>query len=79
MAAHIIMPAIHRVFSNLKICGLGVYLGLRRQHLQAYFYEFTFRFNRRKSRYAAFATILGVVAICDPHPCKMLMALESKG
>src|SRR5208337_1660743 len=50
MAAHIVLPAIHRVFSNLKTWGLGVYHGLRRKHLQAYLDEFAFRFNRRKSR-----------------------------
>ena len=50
MAAHVVMPAIHRVFSNLKTWGLGVYHGLRRKHLKAYLDEFTFRFNRRRSQ-----------------------------
>ena len=32
MAAHIVLPWIHRVFSNLKTWALGVYHGLRRKH-----------------------------------------------
>ena len=40
----------HRVFSNLKTWALGVYHRLRRKHLQAYLNEFTFRFNRRRTR-----------------------------
>jgi len=40
MAAHIILPAIHRVFSNLKTWALGVYHGVRRKHLGAYLDEF---------------------------------------
>ena len=34
MAAHIVLPWIHRLFSNLKRWGLGVYHGLRRTNLQ---------------------------------------------
>ena len=49
MAAHVVMPAIHRVFSNLKTWGLGVYHGLRPKHLKAYLDEFTFRFNQSRS------------------------------
>ena len=69
MAAHIVMPGIHRVFSNLKTWGLGVYHGLRRKHSQAYLDEFFFRFNRRKSRHAAFAALLRIAARHDPAPC----------
>src|SRR5208337_1936650 len=79
MAAHIVLPAIHRVFSNLKTWGLGVYHGLRRKHLQAYLDEFAFRFNRRKSRHAAFATILGIAAGHEPVSYKMLRAVGSTG
>ena len=56
MAAHIVLPWIHRLFSNLKRCGLGVYHGLRRTNLQRYLNEFVFRFNRRRKRHAAFDT-----------------------
>ena len=35
MAAHVVLPWIHRLFSNLKRWALGVYHGLRPKHLQA--------------------------------------------
>jgi len=79
MAAHIVLPAIHRVFSNLKTWALGVYHGLRRKYLKAYLDEFTFRFNRRKSRHAAFAKLLGIATAIKPAPYKMLIASGSTG
>jgi transposase-like protein len=79
MAAHIILPAIHRVFSNLKTWTLGVYHGVRRKHLQAYLNEFTFRFNRRKSRHAAFASLIGIAIAIKPPTYKMLIVLGSTG
>ena len=36
MAAHVVLPWTHRVFSNLKTWALGVYHGLRDKHLQSY-------------------------------------------
>ncbi len=54
MAAHVVLPWVHRVFSNLKTWALGVYHGLRSKHLQSYLDEFVFRFNRRRTRHAAF-------------------------
>jgi len=62
MAAHVVLPWTHRVFSNLKTWALGVYHGLRRKHLQAYLDEFVFRFNRRRTRPAAFRSLH------RPHP-----------
>ena len=41
MAAHMVLPWVHRVFANLKTWALGH--GLRRQHLQSYLDEFVFR------------------------------------
>jgi hypothetical protein len=79
MAAHVVMPAIHRVFSNLKTWGLGVYHGLRRKHLKAYLNEFTFRFNRRRSRHAAFAALLALGATLKPMTYKMLISPGSTG
>ena len=58
IAAHVVLPWIHRVFSNLKTW--GVYHGLRKKHLQAYLDEFVFRFNRRRTRHAAFPALLGI-------------------
>ena len=74
MAAHVVMPAIHRVFSNLKTWGLGVYHGLRPKHLKAYLDEFTFRSNRRRTRHAAFATLLGLGVTLKPITYKMLIS-----
>jgi predicted RNA-binding Zn-ribbon protein involved in translation (DUF1610 family)/transposase-like protein len=79
MAAHIILPWVHRIFSNLKTWALGVYHGLRKQHLQAYLDEFTFRFNRRHTPHAAFRTLLGIGLTIKPATYKMLIAAEQKG
>ena len=35
MAAHIVLPWTYRAFANLKTWALGVYHGLRQQHLQS--------------------------------------------
>ncbi len=78
-AAHVILPWIHRVFSNLKTWALGVYHGLRRKHLQAYLDEFVFRFNRRRSRHAAFRRLLGFSVTIPPATYNMLIAPEAKG
>jgi len=49
--AHVSMPGVHRVASLLKRWFLGTHQGsVSSQHLDAYLNEFTFRFNRRKSR-----------------------------
>ena len=47
--AHLVLPWVHRVFANAKRWALGVYHGLREEHLQAYLDEFVFRFNRRRT------------------------------
>ncbi len=49
--AHEELPAVHRVASLLKRWLLGTHQGsVSPEHLQSYLEEFTFRFNRRKSR-----------------------------
>jgi predicted RNA-binding Zn-ribbon protein involved in translation (DUF1610 family) len=73
MAAHVVLPWAHRLFSNLKRWGLGVYHGLRRKYLQRYLDEFVFRFNRRRTRHAAFATLLGIGARTGPAPYHVLI------
>ena len=75
-AAHVVLPWIHRAFSNLKTWALGVYHGLRKKHLQAYLDEFVFRFNRRRNRHAAFRTLLGIGLATQPVTYKMLIAPE---
>jgi len=48
--AHVLLPAVHRVFSLLKRWMLGTHQGaISRKHLQRYLNEFEFRFNRRAS------------------------------
>ena len=77
--AHLVMPWIHRVFSLFKTWALGVYNGLRPKHLQTYLNEFVFRFNRRRSRHAAFKTLLGLATNKTPMTYKMLIMPEAKG
>ena len=48
MAAHILLPWVHRVFANLKRWLTGAFHGARKQHLKRYLDEFTFRWNRRR-------------------------------
>lgn len=77
MAAHIVLPWVHRIFSNLKTWALGVYHGLRRPHLQSYLDEFVFRFNRRRTRHAAFQSLLGIAATHPPLTYNMLISPEA--
>jgi len=77
IAAHVVLPWIHRVFSNLKTWALGVYHGLRKKHLQAYLDEFVFRFNRRRTRHAAFRSLLGIGVALKPATYNMLIAPEA--
>jgi hypothetical protein len=74
MAAHLVLPWVHRIFSNLKGRALGVYHGLRRRHLQSYLDQFGFRFNRRRTRHAAFRSLLGIAAGHKPITYKMLIS-----
>lgn len=76
MAAHVVLPWVHRIFSNLKVWALGVYHGLRRRHLQSYLDEFVFRFNRRRTRHAAFRSLLGIAAGHAPITYQMLISPE---
>lgn len=77
MAAHIVLPWTHRVFANLKTWALGVYHGLRQQHLQSYLDEFTFRFNRRRTRHAAFRSLLAIAVAKTPATYNMLIKPEA--
>ncbi len=79
MAAHLVLPWVHRVFSNLKTWALGVYHGLRPKHLQSYLDEFVFRFNRRHTRHAAFQSLLGIGMRTKPVTYKMLISPEAAG
>jgi transposase-like protein len=51
MQAHELLPAVHRVAALAKRWLLGTHQGgVHPAHMQAYLDEFTFRFNRRRSR-----------------------------
>ena len=77
MAAHVVLPWVHRVFSNLKTWALGVYHGLRAKHLQSYLDEFVFRFNRRRTRHAAFRSLFGIAVCTKPITYNMLVRPEA--
>ena len=66
MAAHIVLPWIHRAFSLMKRWSLGTYHGLRRKHVDTYLNEFVFRYNRRFYRHVSFETLLGLAADKQP-------------
>jgi transposase-like protein len=66
MAAHVVLPWIHRAFSLMKRWSLGTYHGLRRKHVDTYLNEFVFRYNRRFHRHVSFETLLGLVAHNEP-------------
>ena len=78
MAAHVVLPWVHRIFSNLKVWAFGVYHGLRRKHLQSYLDEFVFRFNRRRTRHAAVRSPLAIAAAPSPRSDNMLILPEAK-
>jgi hypothetical protein len=69
MAAHSLLPWVHRVFPNLKRLALGVYHELRRKHIQAYLDEFVFRWNRCRDFRSAFDTRWG----SDYEPVQWIM------
>jgi len=51
LTAHEVLPAVHTVFSLVKRWVMGTLQGsVSPEHLQAYFDEWVFRFNRRRSR-----------------------------
>ena len=78
MAAHIVLPWIHRVFANFKTWAHSVYHGLRRAHLQTYLDEFVFRFNRRRNRHAGFARILAIALGQKPVAYSMLIKPDAQ-
>lgn len=60
--AHEVLPAVHLVFSLVKRWVMGTMQGsVSPEHVQAYFDEWVFRFNRRNSRSRGllFHTLLG--------------------
>lgn len=65
-----LLPAVHRVASLLKRWKMGTHHGsMSRKHLDAYLDEFTFRFNRRRSRYRGllFYRVLQYAVATEPR------------
>jgi hypothetical protein len=77
MAAHILMPWIHRVFANMKRWGLGVFHGFRDKYLNAYLNEFVFRWNRRHSYRSAFERLVGIGIAMAPATCADIRAMAA--
>ena len=74
--AHKLMPRVHRVASLLKRWLLGTHQGaVSEKHLDYYLDEFTFRFNRRRSRARGllFYRLLQNAVQVDPVPYRRLV------
>jgi transposase-like protein len=74
--AHVVMPAVHRVASLLKRWLLGTHQGaVSAEHLDYYLDEYTFRFNRRKSRARGllFYRLVEQAVQVDPVPYRQLV------
>ena len=74
--AHELMPRVHRVASLLKRWLLGTHQGaVQPQHLDYYIDEFTFRFNRRRSRARGllFYRLLEQALAVNPVPYRHLV------
>jgi hypothetical protein len=70
------MPRVHRVISLLKRWLIGTHQGaVSRERLDYYLDEFTFRFNRRKSRSRGklFFRLLQQAVAIDPVPYKSVV------
>jgi transposase-like protein len=79
--AHEELPAVHLVASLLKRWLLGTHQGsVSPEHLQAYLEEFTFRFNRRRSRRPGllFYRLLEGAVYCKPLPYAELAKLRKR-
>src|SRR4051794_6110242 len=71
-----LMPRVHRVISLLKRWLMGTHQGaVSLEHLDYYLDEFTFRFNRRKSRSRGmlFFRLLQQAVAVDPVPYKSMV------
>jgi transposase-like protein len=75
--AHVALPHVHLVASLLKRWVLGTHQGAN-SHAQLDYYldEFTFRFNRRRSRHRGllFFRLLEGALAADPRPYKELIS-----
>ena len=70
------LPRVHRIASLLKRWLLGTHQGaVSRAHLDYYLDEFTFRFNRRRSRHRGklFFRLLQQAVVVEPVPYRSLV------
>ena len=80
--AHVAMPEVHRIASLLKRWLLGTHQGaVSHEQLDYYLDEFTFRFNRRRSRHRGllFYRLLQAAVATDPQPYTTLISAQSTG
>jgi hypothetical protein len=75
----VLLPRVHRTFSNLRTWLKGTRHGVSAKHLPHYVDEFVFRFNRRRTPMAAFRSLLGPSSRHPPTTHKMLGAAEPTG
>jgi transposase-like protein len=76
-----LLPRVHRVISLFKRWMLGTHQGaVSHEHLAYYLDEFTFRFNRRKSKHRGklFFRLLQQAVEHEPAPYKDIAASERK-
>src|ERR1700693_3731445 len=66
MAAHVVLPWVHRVFALMKRWELGPNPVPRRKHVDTYLNDYVFRYNRRFYRHVSFETMLGLAAHHEP-------------
>ena len=74
--ASALLPRVHRVVSLLKRWLLGTHHGgVNRAHLASYLDEFTFRFNRRRSRHRGklFFRLVQQAVTLEPVPYEQLI------
>ena len=73
-----VFPHVHRAISLLKRLLLGTYQGsVGKNHLQAYLNEFTFKFNRRRSRFCTGPTksLLALTVTAPPRPYRAIVGM----
>lgn len=58
--AHVVLPCVHRIFSNFKKWANGTFHGVRDKHIDIYLNEFVFRWNRRRHFQTNMATIFSL-------------------
>jgi hypothetical protein len=68
---------VNTALGNIKTAIAGTCRAIRDKHVPRYLAEFEYRFNRRKTRHAAFRSVLGIVVARNPTTYKMLIAPEA--